>query len=129
MINNACELEKKYPFLKVYEPEDKEHYEVTEKAMSFLHEYYDYYKQNYKEPEKRTQSTSKGWSISREAPYNGKEKQCINVVGDVLTSLSAFPKRKKDPDAMDIFKKIIIPSVILFRFLKEQIFDLGDKAK
>nr|WP_072515003.1 hypothetical protein [Ndongobacter massiliensis] len=106
MINNACEFEKKYPFLKVYKPEHEEHYEVTKEAMSFLHEYYDYYKQNYKGPEKRSQLTSKGWSISRKAPYKDKEKRCINVVGDILTSLSAFPKEKKDADAMAIFEDI-----------------------
>ena len=112
MINNDCEFEKEYSFLKVYEPEGKEHYEVTKEAMTFVHDYYEYYKQNYKEPEERSQMTTSGWSISRKEPYKdkepykGKEKPCINVVADVFTTPNAFSKDLKDADGMALLKCI-----------------------
>lgn len=112
MINSDCDSGEEYPFLKVYEPEGEEHYEVTKEAMTFVHNYYNYYKQNYKEPEERSQMTTAGWSISRKepykdkAPYKGKEKPCINVVADVFTTPNAFSKDLKNADGMALLKYI-----------------------
>lgn len=116
MINSDCGFGEEYPFLKVYEPEYKdEEYEVTKEAMTFVHDYYDYYKRNYKEPERRydkdrekNQSSAKGWSISRKEPYKGKgkEKLCINVVADVFTTPNVFSPDLKDADGMVLLKCI-----------------------
>lgn len=107
MINNDCDFGEEYPFLKVYKPEYKdEHYEVTKEAMTFVHDYYDYYKRNYKEPEKQSQMTSKGWSISRKEPYKDKEKLCINVVADVFTTPKAFSEDLENADGMALLKCI-----------------------
>lgn len=112
MINSDCDSGEEYPFLKVYEPEGEEHYEVTKEAMTFVHNYYNYYKQNYKEPEERSQMTTAGWSISKKepykdkAPYKGKEKPCINVVADVFTTPNAFSKDLKNADGMALLKYI-----------------------
>ena len=100
--------------LKVYEPEYlTEEYEVTKEAMTFVHDYYDYYKQNYKEPERRydsdrekNQSSAKGWSISRKEPYKDKEKPCINFVADVFTTPKAFSEDLKNADGMALLKCI-----------------------
>lgn len=113
MINIDCDFGEEYPFLKVYEPEGREDYEVTKEAMNFVHNYYNYYKQNYKEPERRydsqrekNQSSAKGWSISRKEPYEDKEKPCINVVADVFTTPKAFPEDLKDATGMKLLEKI-----------------------
>ncbi|MCR4923145.1 MAG: hypothetical protein K5931_03970, partial [Lachnospiraceae bacterium] len=100
MDNTKYVFEKDFndlPFLNVCKPEQGEHYEVSQYSMKVLFDEYEYYKDNYNEPIKRSmckpiQISSKGYSISRKEKYydDFEFMPCINVACDVLTGLKAF---------------------------------------
>lgn len=92
-------IDKEYGYLKVYKPEDGEEYEVTESAIDSFLKYphfssVNWEKNGQKGKCRRQRKTQKGFYLKSTSGEN-----CIDVVGDCLTSLKAiFPEQSNFGD-------------------------------
>lgn len=96
---------KKYPYLKEIISKKGEHTEVSEEIVNIYKTKYDFLKKYTfnKYSKKRKQMTSSGAWLSKN---NEDEKYSIDIVGDVLTTVSVFKfiNEKSDLESIRLFK-------------------------